>query len=296
MANRFRIVHHTAYRYSMPMTDGYSVAFVVPRTTPWQTVELADVAVLPEPDERIERVDLFGNRVLQLGVHHQHDALSVTATSEVTVEDRVVDLGGAPWEEAAAAVAELRGSGALDVRPFAGGVAMVSEDGDRAAMQALAGETFTPGVPVVDGARALCRTIHERFEYDPSFTEVSTPLSTVLAARRGVCQDFAHLAIGALRTCGLAARYVSGYIETATSPEQPAEASHAWCSLWVPGIGWVDFDPTNDQFPARRHVTVAWGRDYGDVAPLRGVVIGPPASQQLSVAVEVTHLPSTRVL
>ena len=130
----------------------------------------------------------------------------------------------------------------------------------------------------------------QQFEYDHAFTEVSTPLAAVLAARRGVCQDFAHLAVSALRMFGLPARYVSGYIET-TPPGgmRGADASHAWCAVWVPRVGWIDFDPTNGHLPADDHVTVAWGRDYGDVAPVRGVVIGPPAAQQLTVAVEVAR-------
>jgi len=123
---------------------------------------------------------------------------------------------------------------------------------------------------------------------------VSTPLATVVEARRGVCQDFAHLAVTGLRMLGLAARYVSGYIETDPPPGSPklvgADASHAWCSVWVPSLGWVDFDPTNDRLPTHRHVTVAWGRDYADVPPVRGVVIGPAASQELSVSVDVVRI------
>ena len=130
---------------------------------------------------------------------------------------------------------------------------------------------------------------------------MSTPLSAVLDGRRGVCQDFAHLATGCLRTLGLAARYVSGYIETDPPPRPPTAssaptASHAWCSVWVPQQGWIDFDPTNDRLPTNRHITVAWGRDYGDVAPVRGVVIGPAVDQELSVEVEVTRLSERRGL
>ena len=138
--------------------------------------------------------------------------------------------------------------------------------------------------------------IYETFEYDPTFTDVSTPLSAVLAGRRGVCQDFAHLAAGCLRSLGLAARYVSGYIETDPPPGRPrlvgADASHAWCSVWVPQLGWIDFDPTNDRLPTHRHVTLAWGHDYGDVAPVRGVVIGPAVDQALSVEVDVQRVPA----
>ncbi|MDF2733376.1 MAG: hypothetical protein K0S92_2015 [Desertimonas sp.] len=190
----------------------------------------------------------------------------------------------------ASLVSALRGPEALDVRPFAGGVPLLSDSSEHADLDKVAAPAFTPSRPIVEVARELCRTIHEQFEYDHAFTEVSTPLAAVLAARRGVCQDFAHLAVSALRMFGLPARYVSGYIETTPSGgTRGADASHAWCAVWVPRVGWVDFDPTNGHLPADDHVTVAWGRDYGDVAPVRGVVIGPPAAQQLTVAVEVAR-------
>ena len=258
--------------------------------TTLQTVERVDVTVDPEPDERAERRDAFGNRVLQLGIHHQHDRLTVAAMSEVTVEQIELDGAGPAWEDVASSVAEMRGPDALDVRPFAGGVSLVSGEHETADLRALASPAFLRGRPILEAARALCSAIDEQFDYDHTFTEVSTPLAAVLTARRGVCQDFAHLAIGALRMFGLPARYVSGYVETGSGESAAADASHAWCAVWVPAVGWVDFDPTNGHLPAECHVTVAWGRDYGDVAPVRGVVIGPPASQQLTVAVDVTRL------
>ena len=211
---RLHVSHVTTYQYSRPMSDGYTVAVVMPRATPWQTVEFADVTVEPEPDERVEGDDLFGNRVMQLGIHHQHDRLTVRATSDVTVRPTHVDGSGPPWEEVASLVSELRGPEALDVRPFAGGVPLLSDSSEHADLDKVAAPAFTPSRPIVEAARELCRTIHEQFDYDHAFTEVSTPLATVLAARRGVCQDFAHLAISALRMFGLPARYVSGYIET----------------------------------------------------------------------------------
>jgi transglutaminase-like putative cysteine protease len=295
-AERVRVTHRTTYEYSRPMSDGYTLAVVTPRPTPWQTVERIDVNVEPEPDERVERTDVFGNRVVQLGLHHQHDHLVVSATSDVTIRPIELDGAGPAWEDVAASIAGLRGPDALEVRPFAGGVAMLSEEAQQADLRALAAAAFEPGLPIVEATRGLCRIIHERFEYDHAFTEVSTPLATVLAAGRGVCQDFAHLAISALRMFGLPARYVSGYLESspAGGVESPGDAmtnaSHAWCAVWAPPTGWVDLDPTNGHLPADRHVTVAWGRDYGDVAPVRGVVIGPPASQRLTVAVDVTRL------
>jgi transglutaminase-like putative cysteine protease len=310
---RFRVTHQTTYEYSRPMSDGYTLAVVTPRVTPWQRVRHATVTVEPEPDERVERIDAFGNRVEQLGIHHQHDRLIVRAESEVTLTPIQLDNAGPPWDAVASAVAGLRGPEALDVRPFAGGVPLVSDEADRTSIRSLAEPALVPGRPIVQATHELCRTIHEQFDYDHAFTEVSTPLATVLDAKRGVCQDFAHLAIAALRMFGLPARYVSGYIESTTGehlePTQASErqrvsgqtrpawpgnamnsASHAWCAVWAGELGWIDFDPTNGHLPIDSHITVGWGRDYGDVAPVRGVVIGPPASQQLSVAVEVTRL------
>jgi transglutaminase-like putative cysteine protease len=312
----YRVSHRTTYDYSSPMTDGYTVAYVIPRPTPQQLVERTTIDVDPEPDERLEHIDSFGNRVLQLGVHHAHSSLTVHAVSDVVVEPMILDGDGPPWESVAEAVTTCRGGEALTVRPFAGGLPLVHTDADRAALRNLVLASFAPGRPLIDAARAFCHDIYTEFEYDPASTDVSTPLSVVLERRRGVCQDFAHLAVTGLRELGLATRYVSGYIETSPPSGTPrlvgADASHAWCSIWVPDLGpdpscaqvrpglggaqgrWVDFDPTNDRLPVHRHVTVAWGRDYGDVAPLRGVVIGPNAVQRLSVAVDVERVdPST---
>jgi transglutaminase-like putative cysteine protease len=293
-AVRYRISHRTTYSYGVPMADGYTVAYLLPRPTALQAVESAEVRVEPEPDLRAEHIDVFGNRVLQLGVHRAHDTLALHAESEVVVEPDLGHTPGEPWEVAAWRVAELRGGDALAVRPFAGSSPYVPLAEHGASLREVAEEAFTPHRPVVEAARDLCHVIHERFEYDPTSTDVSTPLSVVLAGRRGVCQDFAHLAAGCLRTLGLAARYVSGYMETDPPLDRPrvvgADASHAWCSVWVPQQGWIDFDPTNDHLPTDRHVTVAWGRDYGDVAPVRGVVIGPAVEQSLHVAVDVRRV------
>ena len=293
---RYHVSHRTSYAYGLPMADGYTVAYLLPRPTALQEVVAAEVSVTPEPDERSERIDVFGNRVLQIGVHHSHEALELLAESEVVVAPAAPPRPGEPWEVAAWRVEELRGADALAVRPFAGSSQYVPlERARRRAASASPRRRSRPHRPVVDGARDLCRFIHETFEYDPTFTEVSTPLSAVLDGRRGVCQDFAHLAAGCLRSLGLAARYVSGYIETDPPAQSDrlvgADASHAWCSVWVPQAGWIDFDPTNDRLPTNRHITLAWGRDYGDVAPVRGVVIGPAVDQDLSVQVEVTRDP-----
>ena len=236
-AVRYRISHRTTYSYGVPMADGYTVAHLLPRPTALQVVEAAEVRVEPEPDLRAEHTDVFGNRVLQLGVHHAHDTLTLHAESEVVVEPGFVHGPGEPWEVAAWRVAELRGGDALAVRPFAGSSPYVALGEHGAALRDLAEEAFTPHRPVVEAARDLCHVIHERFEYDPTFTDVSTPLSVVLAGRRGVCQDFAHLAAGCLRTLGLAARYVSGYMETDPPFDRAAPDRRRRVARVVLGVG-----------------------------------------------------------
>jgi transglutaminase-like putative cysteine protease len=288
---RYRVVHRTTYRYALPMTDGYTVAHLLPRDTPRQRVAAAAVTVVPEPTERDEHVDPFGNRVIQFGVHHPHDELVVEADSLVDVDDPTPISDVEAWSDVAARVDVLRGDEALDIGPFRARTRFVDLDRVGVELAGIAYEAFTPGRGTIEAAQDLCHRIFADFTYDPTATEISTPLADVLTSRRGVCQDFAHLAAGCLRSIGLASRYVSGYIETRPPLGQDrvvgADASHAWCSIWTPSAGWIDFDPTNDHFPTRRHITVAWGRDYADVTPVRGVVIGPSRAQTLDVAVDV---------
>jgi transglutaminase-like putative cysteine protease len=291
---RYRVVHRTEYVYGATMLDGYSVACVLARPTPSQAVSSSVVTTYPTPDEYDERNDVFGNRVVQFGLHQPHDGLVVEAITEARIWEQELPRNDIAWERASASVAGVRGPTALDVAPFVAPSRFVTVGPNRADLFALASASFTPGRGIVDATTAFCRAIFETFVFDPSFTEVSSPLDVVLRDRRGVCQDFAHLAVGALRTIGLAARYVSGYIETDPPPGEVksigADASHAWCAVWVPDHGWLDFDPTNGIVAPARHVTIGWGRDYADVAPVRGVVVGPSSSQSLSVSVDVARV------
>jgi len=252
------------------------------------------VNTYPEADEFDEREDVFGNRVVQFGLHQPHDGFVVEAITEARVWALGLPRVDVGWERVAATVAGLRGPTALDVAPFIAPSRFVTIDANRLELFALGSRSFTAGRGVVEATSALCSDIFDTFVFDPSFTEVSSPLGMVLGDRRGVCQDFAHVAVGVLRTLGLAARYVSGYIETDPPPGEPktigADASHAWCSVWVPDHGWLDFDPTNGIMAPSRHITIGWGRDYADVAPVRGVVVGPASSQSLSVSVDVARI------
>lgn len=292
---RYRVTHRTEYAYEQPMVDGYTVAHLLVRETPLQRVEESAVAVEPEPAEYDDFTDAFGNRVTQFGVHRPHDRLVVECRSTVVIEPNIGLDAGTPWEDVVALVAAARGEEALSVAPFRASSQLVDLHRFGAQLRDLAAPVVGPGRGVIELARDLCHLVFSEFAFDPTSTDVSTPLGDVLVNRRGVCQDFAHLAVGCLRSFGLAARYVSGYIETEPPPGEErlvgADASHAWCSVWTPTAGWVDFDPTNDHLPVIRHVTVGWGRDYGDVPPVRGVVIGPSATQSLDVSVDVAPLP-----
>jgi transglutaminase-like putative cysteine protease len=289
-AVRYRVMHRTDYRYGGPVTSGQTIAHLLVRETPHQHVVAADIAVEPAPDHRFTHVDGFGNLVSYLALEHPHEHLTVTATSDVNVVVPEPPATSPPWEDVPVLLIDDRSPDGLLARQCTLASALVPiED----AVVDYVGPSFPPGRLLHDAVIDLAHRIHADFAFDPSVTDVTTPLADVLASRRGVCQDFAHLAIGCVRAMRLPARYVSGYIETDPSPEQPkltgSDASHAWLAVYVPGYGWFDIDPTNDQAPPRRHVTVAWGRDYADVTPLRGVVFGPVVEQELDVAVHVVR-------
>ncbi len=292
---RFSVLHRTVYRYSAEVTSSQSIVHLIPRSTPTQRVLEASVVSTPAEAERHEFIDAFGNTALYLAVERPHAEWVVEARSTVELlpsdpdRRRPADVA---WEDAVEAVR----AGTLGEEAVA--MAMPSTDVPvDPALAGFAAASFPPGAGLVEALGSLTRRIFEQFAFDTAATEVSTPVLTVLEQRRGVCQDFAHLAIGALRSLGLAARYVSGYLETDPPPGRSrlvgADASHAWVSVCVPGIGWVDADPTNGYLAEDRHITVAWGRDYTDVAPARGVVFGPPSSQCLDVAVDVVRVPRT---
>lgn len=287
---RYRVVHRTSYRYDTPVSVGYSLARLTPRTYPGQTCHEVTTTIDPEPDDRAERTDAFGNELTWFSIERPHDHLDVVASSEVTVEGEPAQLLlAAPqhWEEVRDALRDSTSDDVVDARPYTLPSPLVPALPE---IEWLADAAFTPDRPLVDAVIDLMSRIHHEFTYDPGYTSVSTPLREVLEHRHGVCQDFAHLAIAALRSRGLAARYVSGYLETVPPPGQPklqgADASHAWFSVFVPEVGWIDLDPTNDQAVGERHITLGWGRDYRDVAPLVGILYGG-AGQRLEVAVDV---------
>jgi transglutaminase-like putative cysteine protease len=284
------VSHRTTYEYSGPVEQSYNEAHLRPRATDRQHCDLHTLAIDPEPTSRSEYTDSFGNTVTIFVVEGGFDRLSVTATSEVTVRRAPPPPPSLPWESAQWLLDIDRQSGSRDARQYRAPSRLVPASPELAE---YALPSFGAGRPLVDAVVDLAGRIHEDFVYEPGFTSVTTPLLEVLEYRRGVCQDFAHLAVGCVRSIGLAARYVSGYIETIPPPGQPhllgADASHAWFSVYVPGWGWIDVDPTNDQLVSDSYVTTAWGRDYWDVSPLRGSVEGGGSSHTLDVAVDVTR-------
>lgn len=297
----FEVTHRTEYRYDDPVVAGYSVAHLVPRSFPGQSCVRSEVLVDPMPGGLSERRDYFGNRATWFEVHDPHHHLRVVARSLV---ERLVPEPGffpggvtdpSPWADAVTRLATDPDPEGLLARELALSSPLVPR---LAGLEAYARESFPAGRPLLDAALDLSSRIHQDFAYVPGATETGTRLEEVLRDRRGVCQDFAHLAIGCLRSLGVPARYVSGYLETEAAPGHEklvgADASHAWFSVFVPGAGWIDLDPTNDQVPDERYVTTAWGRDYSDVAPLKGVVFSAASSHELSVAVDVVRVEGGR--
>jgi len=292
-STRYRVVHRTDYRYGAPVASGQTIAHLLVRETPYQHVLRADVQVEPTPDHRHTHIDGFGNLVSYLALQHPHARLTVTATSDVDVVVPPAPRTSPPWEDLPGLLAPDTSADGLLARQCSLDSPLVVAD---EALAAYARPSFPAGRPLYDGVSDLTFRIFTDFVFDPGVTDVTTPPAEVLQSRRGVCQDFAHLGIGCLRSLGLPARYVSGYIETDPPPGEEkligSDASHAWLSVYVPGYGWLDADPTNNQVPPYRHITVAWGRDYADVTPVRGVVFGPAVEQTLEVAVDVMRIAS----
>lgn len=297
MAIRFRVEHVNRYRYVHRIGLNYGEARLLPRDTPGQRVLESRLDLVPRADDRRERIDAFGNRVCWFTLRQSHQDLVVTASSLIERELPPCPVDSPPWE----AVVEYLGL------PIQGGDAdvadWVSAREFRLASPHVPLETaatdyarasFPAGRPLLEAVAELAARIRAEFEYRPDATEIDTPLAEVLAERHGVCQDFAHLALSGLRGLGLAARYVSGYLETTPPEGQPrqvgADASHAWIGVYLPGAGWFDFDPTNGTPAGGGHLTLAWGRDYGDVPPLKGVIYGG-GRHDLEVGVTVTRIP-----
>jgi transglutaminase-like putative cysteine protease len=290
----YDVVHTTRYIYESEVSASYGQVHLMPRDLPGQVCRASSVRIEPEPADYRERIDFFGNRAAYFSIRQPHTRLTVTSTSRVDVQDRQVPPTGPPWEEVRDRLAAADTDTELDARQFTLESPLVCVS---AAVEQYAAPSFLPGRPVLDVVADISSRIHAGFAYRPGSTSVTTGLDEVLAGAEGVCQDFAQLAIGCLRARGLAARYVSGYLETRPPPGRPrrqgADVSHAWTSVFVPDLGWVDIDPTNDQFVNDRYLVTAWGRDYSDVPPLKGVIFTEGTGHELEVTVDVVPVDGT---
>jgi transglutaminase-like putative cysteine protease len=284
---RYDVTHITEYRYSESVAVAHHVARLRPRNLPHQECLHHELVVAPDSAVTSTHEDYFGNLVTFFEVQGAHKHLVVRARSTVAVSDAALPEPHEtpPWEHAAD-----RASMSFEAVDL---VFDSTESKAPLSVEVYARTSFPAGRPLLDAVLDLTERIHDEFTFDPKATTVATPLADVLASRRGVCQDFARLEIACLRSLGIPARYVSGYMETVPAPGTPrlvgADASHAWLAVYCPGIGWIPVDPTNNLVPSDRHITLAWGRDYHDVSPIRGVILGGGA-HALRVQVDVVRL------
>ena len=280
-----RATHSTTYAYSDTVSICYTEARLSPRSTRAQNPVDYELEIDPEPDSTLLRTDFFGNSVAAFSVQQPHRELKITARSIVETRDHQPIHSGLtpPWEQVKAAVERHDSEDTFEAFQF------IFESPRVACLPEFAEygkPSFPAGVPLLAGALDLCRRIHADFKYSTAATTVSTPVGDALRERHGVCQDFAHVMIACLRSIGLPARYVSGYLMTGTDAVG-AGASHAWVSVYCPRFGWLDLDPTNNVMPSSKHITLGWGRDYSDVPPVKGVALGG-GEQKITVEVVVT--------
>ena len=300
---RYRVWHRTAYTYGKPVQDSVGQFHLVPRDLPWQRLEASAVVVDPVPGDLDADTDYFGNASTYFHLTDPHSELTIPASSEVDVDVPAYDPAALaqPWERARP-LAHPETAGAWAATEYALESARARHAPDAVAYGA---ESLTPGRPLGEAVTDLMQRIFRDFDYDKTATTVTSTVADAMRARAGVCQDFAHVALACLRSHGVAARYVSGYLATRPAPGKErvfgADASHAWLSVWLPPTGegaggqagegqWLAIDPTNDQWADDRYVTVAWGRDYGDVSPVKGIIFTKAKQSTLRVSVDVAPL------
>jgi len=294
----YKITHITKYDYTDAVALSYSEARLMPRNCKHQQVISSTLDIEPFAADFRIREDFFGNHVAYFSLQQSHNLFTVTAVSEVQLQENPAQLDfyqTYAWEEVRKMLAQQQyflpqSDETLEARQYTLDSPLVAVGAE---LKEYAQPSFTQDRSITNAVSDLMQRIYTDFTFDPDFTTLATPLATVLEHRRGVCQDFAHLAIGCLRSVGLAARYVSGYIETLPPAGEAkligADASHAWFSVYVPEQGWIDFDPTNNQMPKTQHITLGWGRDYSDITPLKGVIFGGQ-QHDLDVSVHVECL------
>ena len=289
----YQVTHITEYEYFQPIGICHNIAKLVVRDTADQHCIRTHIKISPQPDQLTEYRDFFGNKVLYFAIQQEHKKLSVNIQSIIEKNgpnpiqaNLYTDLA---WEEISALLLDPS-SEHIEARQFIAETdyTKISEE-----IHAYALQSFIPGRSFFEATKELMLRIFTEFEFKPGSTNIATPVKEVMRVRKGVCQDFAHLAIACIRSVGLPAKYVSGYIET-EAPEGKeklfgVDASHAWFSIYIPNTGWIDFDPTNNIIPSQQHITIGWGRDYADITPLKGVILSS-GKHKLTVSVDVRRM------
>lgn len=291
---RYLVRHSTRYQYKAPVSHCYNLAHLVPRSTRRQTCLSSKVQVSPFTAFSAQREDYFGNQSFHFEIQTNHQTLEITATCEVETAPQAFTESqldfGINCGDSRLSLNSSTDQEVLLAREYLLDSPIIKCSKE---LRSYAEPSFAEDRPLLSCVMDLTRRIYNDFTYSPEATTVSTPLTEVLSKRAGVCQDFAHLQIGCLRSMGFPAKYISGYIETLPPPGQVklvgTDATHAWISVFSPSEGWVEFDPTNNCVVGDQHIITAWGRDYSDVTPLKGIIFGGGASPKLSVSVDVSR-------
>lgn len=293
----YYIRHHTLYRYAEPVSFCHNLAHLRPLSDSRQSCRKFRLLIQPDPRSLRHFEDYFGNHATYFSIEQPHTELEVTVESEVEMDvygDQLDFTANLSWEAAGEQVQRSRNQAMILAREYCYPSKLV---GILPELRRYAEPSFTKGRPFSEAAQDLTHRIYSEFDFDPNVTDVSTPIEDVLRHRHGVCQDFAHLAIGCVRAMGLPAAYISGYLETAPPPGKPkllgADASHAWFAVYQPELGWMQYDPTNDRIPNNQYIRVARGRDFDDVSPLKGVIFGGGEEHHVEVSVDVLNTKPT---
>ena len=290
---QYQIIHTTEYHYHHSVSLCHNIAKLVLRNTDAQHCKKVQVKIIPQPDVMNEYEDFFGNKVMYFAIQQEHKHLKVTVHSQVEKKpDASLKMnlyGNISWEETKKQLMQP-GPENFDARQYIP-VTDITTATEEIYNYTL--RSFTPNRSIFEASYDLTKRIYKDFQFKPGFTTIATPLAEVMKERKGVCQDFAHLAIACIRSVGLPARYMSGYLET-LAPEGKekmvgVDASHAWFALYIPNVGWVDFDPTNNQVSSQQHITIGWGRDYADITPLKGIILSS-GGHKLDVSVDVRRV------
>jgi len=291
----YRLTHTTTYQYGGTVSLSHHLLRLQPRDLPRQRCLRHELQIEPRPDVLCAHRDYFGNPMTFVSIEGSHKRLLITSRSqvEITAPTPPAPEHSPVWETARDISPDGDHEAFLQTREFTYASPLIKKLPE---FGAYAAPSFPPDRPLLEAVLDLTGRMHADFKFDPHATSVATPLLEVFQTRRGVCQDFAQLEIGCLRAMGIAARYVSGYLETEPPPGKPrlagADPSHAWVSFHYPGTGWVDVDPTNNLLVSNRHITIAWGRDYSDVSPIRGIIMGS-GEHSMEVAVDVIPMPES---